>query len=166
MIIREVEVKDAKALLVHSNLVAQETDFLAREVGELDISIEDEEKLIRRWKASPNTNFLICEIDSEIVASCIISGRQGRKRLAHVVTLGISVNKEHWGKGIATELMKAQFEFCHNNKIRKINLEVMVNNHKAKALYEKLGFEVEGIERMAICVDGEYIDNYYMGLIL
>jgi len=166
MVIREVEVKDAKALIAHSNLVAQETNFLAREVGELDISVEDEEKLIKRWKASPNTNFLVCEIDDEIVASCIISGRQGRKRLAHVVTLGISVNKEYWGNGIATKMMKAQFDFCRHNNIKKVNLEVMVNNDKAKALYEKLGFEVEGIERMAICIDGEYIDNYYMGLIL
>lgn len=166
MEIREVEVRDAFKLIEHSDLVAKETYFLAREVGELNVTIEKEESIIKAWRESSLTNFLVCVIDEEIVGSCIVSGRTGRKRLAHLVSLGISVNKAHWGKGIASKMIEKQIQFCKENKVKKINLQVMTDNTKAIELYKKFGFEIEGTERCAIFVNDEYVDNYYMGLIL
>lgn len=166
MEIRRVELKDAKSLIEHSDQVAKETNFLGREVGELNVTVEEESRIISRWNSSKLTNFLVGVDGDKIIASCIISGREGRQRISHVVTLGISVNKEYWGKGIATTMIEKQIQYSRDNGIKKINLEVMTNNVKAIKLYKKLGFKIEGTNTLAICVNGQYIDNYYMGLIL
>jgi RimJ/RimL family protein N-acetyltransferase len=42
----------------------------------------------------------------------------------------------------------------------------MVHNQRALALYQKLGFEIEGRLRGALKVDGAYIDEYTMCKIL
>lgn len=166
MLVREVKASDAKSLLKHANQVATETIFLGREVGELDVSIEEEEKLITRWNESRLTNFIVCIVDGNVVASCIVSGREGRKRFSHIVTLGISVNKDFWGKGIGSKMMEEQIKYCQANAISKINLEVMTNNTSAIKLYQKYGFEIEGTNINAIRIDNKFYDNYYMGLIL
>ena len=41
----------------------------------------------------------------------------------------------------------------------------MCPNNIAKNLYEGNGFEIEGIKRKSIFMDGEYIDEYYMAKI-
>jgi len=42
---------------------------------------------------------------------------------------------------------------------------VHANNPRAISLYEKVGFAREGIQRDAICIDGEYCDSINMALI-
>jgi RimJ/RimL family protein N-acetyltransferase len=34
------------------------------------------------------------------------------------------------------------------------------------SLYQKMGFQVEGIKKDSLLVDGVYVDEYYMGKIL
>ncbi|WP_392396641.1 MULTISPECIES: GNAT family N-acetyltransferase [Paenibacillus] len=41
----------------------------------------------------------------------------------------------------------------------------MVPNERAAALYKKMGFEIEGVKRNSIRMDGKYVDEYYMGKI-
>jgi putative acetyltransferase len=43
---------------------------------------------------------------------------------------------------------------------------VRTDNHNAKALYERFGFTVEGIQRQSLCVEGAYHDAYAMALLL
>jgi RimJ/RimL family protein N-acetyltransferase len=38
----------------------------------------------------------------------------------------------------------------------------MYPNTSAKHLYEKNGFNVEGIKKNSMIVDGKYVDEYYM----
>jgi RimJ/RimL family protein N-acetyltransferase len=42
---------------------------------------------------------------------------------------------------------------------------VRTDNANAKALYERFGFVVEGTQRRAFCVDGEFFDAYSMALV-
>lgn len=37
---------------------------------------------------------------------------------------------------------------------------------KGNKIYEKHDFEVEGIRKHAMIVDGQYVDEYYMGKLL
>ena len=39
-------------------------------------------------------------------------------------------------------------------------------NTDAKALYEKVGFRVEGTRHKSMKVDSRLVDEYYMGMIL
>lgn len=48
----------------------------------------------------------------------------------------------------------------------QINLCVTTVNEAAKHLYESQGFQVYGVEKNAINVDGEYLDEALMQLLL
>jgi RimJ/RimL family protein N-acetyltransferase len=50
--------------------------------------------------------------------------------------------------------------------IRRLQLIVQSHNRTARALYEKMGFVVEGTRKDALRVEGSYVDGYYMAKLL
>ena len=50
-------------------------------------------------------------------------------------------------------------------KFSRLELTVICENSVAKHLYEKNGFEIEGIKRKSVLVDGKYLDEFYMAKI-
>jgi RimJ/RimL family protein N-acetyltransferase len=49
--------------------------------------------------------------------------------------------------------------------LHRIELEVYANNHRARHVYEKLGFRLEVTKRQALYKFGEYHDIHVMGLL-
>lgn len=73
--------------------------------------------------------------------------------------------KSEWGKGYATEATDAIIKFCFNSlNIRKLTLGVVSDNISAYKLYQKLGFEVEGIYKKHGKYQGKYCDIIRMAL--
>lgn len=64
--------------------------------------------------------------------------------------LVVSLKSAYQNMGIGTRLMKVAEDFCKKNNIRRLELEVFSNNEKAIALYERLGYQKEGVKRQAI----------------
>jgi putative acetyltransferase len=50
--------------------------------------------------------------------------------------------------------------------ITRLELQVFANNARAIALYERMGFQVEGRRRMAVMVDGVAIDVLMMATLV
>lgn len=67
---------------------------------------------------------------------------------------------------IGTNLFKELIDWASQNNIVRLELTVMTNNKGAIALYEKMGFKIEGLKEKSLLVDGQYIDEYYMAKIL
>jgi len=70
---------------------------------------------------------------------------------AHVVN--VAVARECWGRGIATRLLVALLEELRARGVADCTLEVRTSNHRAQALYRRLGFAPVGLRR------GYYPDN-------
>ncbi|MBS1597500.1 MAG: GNAT family N-acetyltransferase [Bacteroidetes bacterium] len=90
-------------------------------------------------------------------------------RQAHIYYLGsFTIKKEMQGKGLAKEILSAIKKDAATKKKKRIELTVDMNNLGAIALYEKMGFEVEGVIRKnyRLASTGQYYDEYLMGLIL
>ena len=87
-------------------------------------------------------------------------------RLAHTCEIGILIGeKSQWGKGIATEVMRAALKHAFNQlNIRKVLLAVYANNPAAIHLYEKLGFVHEGCLKEHVYAEGQFIDKHLMSL--
>ena len=64
-----------------------------------------------------------------------------------VVSLGMSILAAHRGRGGGRLLMTALLEHARGMDCHKVELEVWPDNERAIALYEKFGFEVEGLRR-------------------
>lgn len=84
-----------------------------------------------------------------------------RKR--HMASLGIYVHTDYQNQGAGTALVKALLELADNwLMLVRVELDVYTDNAKAIHLYEKLGFEREGVLRKAAIRNGRYADLMMM----
>jgi RimJ/RimL family protein N-acetyltransferase len=57
-------------------------------------------------------------------------------------------------------------KWAAENGVKRLELSVMTHNERGIALYKKMGFEIEGIKKASIFVNGVYVDEYLMSKIL
>jgi RimJ/RimL family protein N-acetyltransferase len=82
---------------------------------------------------------------------------------ANIVGMYVTPNKQglRFGEALLTEAVNKARTI---EEIEKVNLAVMTNNHKAKRLYTKLGFQTFGLEEKAMKINGTYFDDEHMVL--
>lgn len=84
-----------------------------------------------------------------------------RKR--HMASLGIYVHTEYQNMGAGTALIEALLDLAdHWLMLVRVELDVFADNERAIRLYEKLGFEREGVLRKAAIRKGKYSDLLMM----
>ncbi|HLZ74674.1 GNAT family N-acetyltransferase [Phenylobacterium sp.] len=92
----------------------------------------------------------------------IFLGREEARR-AHVGSIGMAVHDAHAGRGVGTALMAAAIDLADNwLQLKRIELSVYADNPRAIALYERFGFEREGLCRAFAWRDGAYADALAM----
>ncbi len=161
--IREIEVEDYKELLDFMKKVKGETNFLLGYPDEIKLSYEDEKEHIKKVKTSETSNYFVVMKNNKMIGCIGFNGNTARK-MKHYGTIGISVLKEYWGRGVATALLEKLISWSKEKGIKKINLDVFENNERAIKLYEKFGFKLEGCIEDGI-FDGEnYINLLVYGL--
>ena len=82
--------------------------------------------------------------------------------IAHSAYIVVGILTDYRGKGIGTEFFKRLNAWAEENKVVRLELTVICENEAAKHLYTNSGFEIEGIKRKSVCVDGKYLDEFYM----
>jgi len=100
----------------------------------------------------------------EVVGWCDILPVLGEAR-AHVGILGVGLVPHARHQGIGGRLMKATIAKAWTKGMTRIELTVRTDNLNAKALYERLGFQLEGVKRKSFLVDGAYHDAFAMALL-
>ena len=87
-------------------------------------------------------------------------------RMRHVGSVGLYVHTDYQNQGVGTALMKVLLDLADNwLMLVRVELEVFADNERAIRLYEKLGFEKEGLLRMTTVRDGRYVDDCKMARI-
>ena len=51
---------------------------------------------------------------------------------------------------------------AEQEKILRLELTVQCRNEVALHLYQKMGFQIEGVKKNSMVVNGEFVDEYYM----
>lgn len=77
----------------------------------------------------------------------------------------VNGEKEYWGKGLAsqsTELFLKHVFLKHN--LNKVYLYTEVDNVPAQNLFEKIGFQEEGLMKEDLIYMGKKIDRYYYAI--
>lgn len=73
--------------------------------------------------------------------------------------------KTQWGKGYASEASLKVFQYCFEKiNLSKVTLGVVENNHKARKIYEKMGFIVESVIQNTSVYDGKQSNSLRMAL--
>jgi RimJ/RimL family protein N-acetyltransferase len=104
-------------------------------------------------------------VDEIVVGWCDITSLH-RPVFAHSGVLGMGLVAEYRAQGIGTALISAALERAKSIGLTRVELTVREHNKRAFALYEKMGFVVEGVKRNAVRVDGRYENLICMGLLL
>lgn len=162
-IVRSAEESDAQNLSEVRLQIDGETENMDRERGEAYIDESGFKKIIKEDIEAINHLFLVAEANGKIVGFSRCEGSK-LKRMSHKVEFGVCVLKEYWGFGIGKNLLKESIQWADSNGIKKMTLAVLDTNEKAKNLYERNGFEVEGVlKKDKLLSDGKYYNTILMG---
>ena len=114
-------------------------------------------------------NWYVAEADGvvvgvlELMKRHVESPAQVMKDVLFISTM--AVDEKYRGKGIGSEFFRRLDIWAEEMKVSRLELTVICENSVAKHLYEKNGFEIEGIKRKSVLVDGKYLDEFYMAKI-
>jgi putative acetyltransferase len=111
--------------------------------------------------------YLVAECSGNMVGHASLYP-MGPRRLAHVLRLDMCVHGGHWRQGHGEALLRGLLDWAHHHSAAlKIELLVRAENFPAVALYEKLGFVVEGRLQGRVRLDsGRLVDDLSMACML
>lgn len=123
---------------------------------------------LARWRqqlAEPgdDTYNLVAVADGRVVGQFGLHTFPNRPRRRHAGTVGMGVHDEWQGQGVGSALMRAGVDLADKwLNLTRLELEVYTDNEPAIRLYERFGFEREGVLRQYAFRDGDYVDAYSM----
>lgn len=166
VVLRQPLREDAGAIIDFYNMTGAETIYLSFCGGEYKATLEQQRDIIDDVNSSKNNMMLLAKINDEIIGIGTITSNQKIKG-RHVGNLGIAVAKKYCNAGVGKVMMDDLISWCRTNHItKKLSLVTAEDNHRARALYEKCGFETEGILKNEICIDGKFSNLIIMGMMV
>lgn len=140
---------------------AEESGFMLFEPGERILTVERFEKYIEATNQKQNAAIFVATDEDTILGYFIVQG-EVPKRIAHRAYIVIGVHSASRGKGVGTALFAHAEKWAKEVGLQRLELTVIKQNEVAYRLYEKMGFEVEGVKQKSLKINGEYVDEYYM----
>ena len=110
------------------------------------------------------TMLLIC-LFAEPLREKFLHDPSLRAPIRHMAYVVVGIREIYRGQGIGTEFFRRLDNWAKEKGIVRLDLTVECPNTKAKNLYEKNGFQVEGIRSKSMKVAGRLTDEYYMAKI-
>ncbi|MDE8762878.1 MULTISPECIES: GNAT family N-acetyltransferase [Rhizobium] len=155
ILVRSVRLSDAEELTDLMNLPG----YRARTLRPPYQRVEEVRKNMEN--PSPGALNLVVTLDGKIVGNCGLNRLGGRRQ--HVASVGMGVHDDFTGRGFGRILLGAMVEAADDwLDVKRLELTVYTDNDAAIGLYEKFGFEREGLLRAFGFRSGEYVDAYTM----
>ena len=171
---REIQLKsavaaDARAYRLFLSEVFQDGEGMVLSLEEYADRETDEtiRKQIEAEEASESGLILLAFERGRIVGELTLHvGKLKSQR--HLARLGISLGPSSRGFGLGSVLLEAALEYARKHaELERIELGVLADNLRARALYRKYGFQEEGVRRGAFKFQsGQRVDDVTMALML
>lgn len=164
MIIRHAEPYDAEQLVKLIKEV-EKSNFMLYEPGERQLTLCQQKKRIESMRDEKTSTIFVADDHGMLVGYLVVIGGNPN-RAQHSVYLVIGVVESYRGTGVGSKLFKKLEEWAKAKHIHRLELTVMAHNKAGIALYQKMGFEIEGTKRHSVLIDGNYVDEYYMSKLI
>ena len=129
--------------------------------GTLQLPYTSLEARQQRHAAFAGGTRLVAVIEGKAIGMIFLSRFENRR--SHAGSIGMAVHDAYAGRGAGTALMAAVVDLADNwLQLKRLELGVYADNARAIALYERFGFEREGLNRAYSWRDGAYADSLMM----
>jgi RimJ/RimL family protein N-acetyltransferase len=92
-----------------------------------------------------------------------LDGINWRNRVAW---LAVALSSDYWGRGLGREAVRLMLGYAFDELgLHRVQLTVFASNSPAVGLYEKVGFQREGVYREFLLRDGQRVDMLLMGML-
>ncbi len=164
--IRSVRTEDANKLFKMLCELDKETKFMLFEPNEREKNPNAINNLKSKVELVLTGGDLVLVVEkAEDIIGFLWAERGKLNRVVHTACLVVGIRSNYQDLGIGKSLFLEFDKWARVNNIIRVELTVEVGNDRAKHLYEINGFEVEGIRRSSMFVDGRFVDEYYMSKI-
>jgi ribosomal protein S18 acetylase RimI-like enzyme len=140
--------------------VARERRFLAFTQAP---SLESTRAFVEANRADGAPAF-VAKVEGRVAGWCDLT-RPHFDGWRHAGRLGMGVHPVYRGAGLGRSLLEATLAEARARGFERIELEVYASNAPARRLYDRAGFEVEGVRRRCRKLDGRYDDAVLMALL-
>ena len=131
--------------------------------GTLQLPYPSREQWRKRIAETDGYYNLVAVSGEHVIGMLDVETFPHKPRRRHVGRIGISVSEAWQGKGVGTALMQAAIDLADNwLNLTRLELEVYSDNETAVHLYERFGFEREGLMRQHAFRNGQYVDSLMM----
>lgn len=144
---------------------AEASGFMLFSPLEREVNPEKFAKFIDATHSNEKSGFFVACVDKRIVGYLIVQNEKPQ-RIAHRANIVIGVHSESRGQGVGNALFTHVMAWAQQVGLHRLDLTVIASNEVAVHLYKKMGFEIEGVKRHSLCIDGQYVDEYFMSILL
>jgi RimJ/RimL family protein N-acetyltransferase len=122
---------------------------------------------IERWTSDLENNIIFLALDAQRIVGHLQISLATNARFRGTGNLFIYLHQDFQNAGLGAALMNEAIALAKARRVHRIELTVVADNHRAIKLYEKVGFQREGLKRENyLGEDGKYHDEVEMGLLL
>lgn len=80
--------------------------------------------------------------------------------------MGLWIGETYHGKGYGTMAVSLILDYAFNElNMEKVEAKIFVGNQQSKRIFEKNGFKCEGTIRKCVLKNGQYLDEWLMGIL-
>jgi RimJ/RimL family protein N-acetyltransferase len=105
-------------------------------------------------------------VDGSVAGSFLLTPHKRDGKMAHGAGFGIDLAKEYWGKGVGVKSVDYALRKAKSLGLKRVELEVVAENLRARRLYGKCGFSREGVKRKSFKIGRKYHDTIVMARLL
>ena len=168
--VRAAHPDDAASIIaLITAVIAEPVNNLLSEPGEFTMTKEQERVFLAEQAIRPNWAAFVAVTDvqpARVVGLLTADGKQ-RRAIRHCASVGLSVAHDWRRQGVGEALMRRVIEWARESGVvTRLELEVVTRNESAIRLYERVGFQREGLRRHALLRHGEYLDELTMALLI
>lgn len=111
------------------------TEYVENDFDDLKIVFNVDENIEESFKCNPFLHYFLLYEKNNLIGYLCFNVLYG-----NVDIIYICIKENFRNKGYGSKLMKTLIDFCQDNNIKNITLEVNKYNRDAIILYEKFGF--------------------------
>lgn len=156
-LLRPLQESDARSIAVHAN--SRKIWLNVRDRFPHPYRLDDAVEFIQKAGDSATESVFAVDVGGAAVGAVGLMLRDDVDRVS--AEIGYWLGEEFWGKGIATEAVKAVTAYgIRQFRLTRVFASVFASNLASARVLEKAGFSLEGRLRRSAVKDGQIVDSF------